>query len=125
MLIIAEYREKRDEDGIIYIISEEDGVCPVCIGTLKVIGCRKRGVINSEGNKETLVIRRLRCKICGKIHHELPDKVIPYKRHCADTIENVINGEVKDVYCDFLTESRIKAWWTAFRLYFESVLASL
>ncbi len=44
-----------------------------------VIGTRKRGIVNSETAKNTLVIRRLQCKTCGGIHHELPDIVIPYK----------------------------------------------
>jgi hypothetical protein len=125
LVIIVQYREERDEEGIIYIISEEDSVCPVCIGKLKVIGSRRRGLTNSAGYDETLVIRRLRCKRCGKIHHELPDKVIPYKRHCTETVENIINGEVDDVCCDFVTEDRIRAWWAGFQVYFESVLASL
>jgi len=125
MIIITHYREERGEDGIIFIISEEENVCPVCIGILIVIGSRRRGLINSAGDKEMLVIRRLRCLTCRKIHHELPDKVIPYKRHCAETVEKVIVGDVVDVCCDFVTQSRIKTWWNSFSLYFESVLASL
>ena len=125
MIIIMQYREERDEEGTIYIISEEESVCSVCTGILVVIGSRKRGLINSAGDKETLVIRRLRCQKCQKIHHELPDRIIPYKRHCAETFENVINGKVEDACCDFVVEKRIRAWWTAMRLYFESVLASL
>jgi hypothetical protein len=127
MVIITQYREERDEYGLIYILSEEESVCPVCIGVLKVIGTRRRGVINSIDEKEIFVIRRLRCQnqSCRKIHHELPDRIIPYKRHCAETVEKVINGNVGDVCCDFVTESRIRAWWETFRLYFESVLTSL
>ncbi|WP_307545897.1 DUF6431 domain-containing protein [Paenibacillus sp. V4I5] len=28
-----------------------------------------------------LVIRRLHCSQCLKIHHELPDCIVPYKRY--------------------------------------------
>lgn len=125
MVIIAQYREERDEEGIIYIISEEEIACPICVGILKVIGIRRRGQIDSAGNKETLIIRRLRCQTCRIIHHELPDRVIPYKRHCAQTVENIISGDVDDVCCDFVTESRIRAWWDAVYMYFKSVLVSL
>jgi len=100
-------------------------VCPLCAAELKVIGSRDRYLINSAGDKETLVIRRLRCIICGKIHHELPDMIIPYKRHCAETVEKVVSGDVEDVCCDFRIEARIRAWWSAFRMYFENIRASL
>ena len=58
MIIIIEYREERDEDGLIYIISEEENLCPLCLGILVVIGSRKRHVINCDDQKATLVIRR-------------------------------------------------------------------
>ena len=125
VVIIIKYREEVNEEGVIYIISEEDSVCPVCVGVLAVIGIRKRGRINSAGDKEGLVIRRLRCKTCRKIHHELPDCLIPYKRHCAETVEKVVSGGVEDICCDFRIEARIKAWWAAFRVYFENIRASL
>lgn len=108
-----------------HIHSEEVSVCPVCGGALTVIGCRKRGVINADGEKETLVIRRLRCKDCRTIHHELPDIVIPYKRHCAETVETILGGGSAGVCCEESTIRRIRAWWAACRLYFESVMASL
>ena len=100
-------------------------MCPVCSGTLKVIGVRKRGVIESGGTKIKIVIRRFRCRECERIHHELPDRVIPYKRHGADTVEKIIAGKTEEVYCEENTVRKIKAWWAACHLYFESVLASL
>jgi len=100
-------------------------VCPICAAELKAIGIRDRYLINSAGDKDTLVIRRLRCTVCHKIHHELPDMVIPYKRHCAETVEKVVSGDVEDVCCDFRIEARIRAWWAAFRVYFENIRASL
>ena len=119
---------KKDQNGEliykIYIISEEESVCPVCINELIVIGSRDRMLINDAGDIEILVIRRLRCTKCGKIHHELPDMVIPYKRHCAETIEKIISGN-NDICCDFSTEHRIKTWWAAFYSYFESIKTSI
>ena len=90
-----------------------------------VIGSRKRKVINSAGEKETLIIRRLRCKGCLVIHHELPDTVIPYKRHCAETVEAVISGKKGGQPCEESTIYRIRAWWAACRLYFENVITAL
>jgi hypothetical protein len=90
-----------------------------------VAGSRKRKVIDSGGDKRTLVIRRLRCKACGRVHHELPDMLVPYKRHCTQTIENIVAGKTSEVYCEEGTIRKIKRWWAACRLYFESVLVSL
>jgi hypothetical protein len=90
-----------------------------------VIGVRKRKLINAEGDKQTLVIRRLRCKACRVIHHELPDIIVPYKRHCSETIERIVANETEGLDCEERTIHRIKAWWAACRLYFESVIASL
>jgi len=125
MIIITYYRKELDTRGRIRIISEEESVCPICNGNLKVIGVRKRTVINAAGEKEKLIIRRMRCKPCRKIHHELPDYVVPYKRHCAETIESIITDKTEDVCCDFVTEYRIKTWWATILMYFENVLSSL
>jgi len=54
-------------------------------------------IIDSGGTPMTMIIWRLRCEQCGKVHHELPDVVVPYKRHCAETIEKVIEGKVEEV----------------------------
>ena len=105
--------------------SSEESVCSVCGGKLEVIGSRKRKVIDSGGVVRTLVIRRLRCKGCGVVHHELPDMVVPYKRHCTKTIEKIIRGRVRGVLCEGSTIRKIRAWWIACRLYFESVMVSL
>jgi len=82
-------------------------------------------MIESDGTKRTLVIRRLRCRECQGIHHELPDILVPYKRHCVETIEKIIRGECVEVICEQSTIHRIRAWWAASILYFESVIASL
>jgi hypothetical protein len=51
--------------------------------------------------------------------------VIPYKRHRTETIEKIIGGKCEGVDCEQSTIHRIRAWWRACKLYFESILASL
>jgi hypothetical protein len=51
--------------------------------------------------------------------------VVPYKRHCAETVENIVSGETADVCCDLATKRRIRTRWAEFSLYFTSMLASL
>ena len=126
MVSIKKYRLKDEGCRRYRVLNYEMHiVCPICGRVLLVIGTRKRRIINSEGEKQTLIIRRLRCKECRAIHHELPDTIVPYKRHCAENIEKIIAGDASAVYCDGSTVSRIRAWWAVCYLYFVSVLASL
>jgi hypothetical protein len=77
-------------------------------GGLKVIGSRKRSCINTHGNKIVLSIRRLRCADCKRIHHELPDILVPYKHHVRESIETTITEEKQmSVIAD---ESTLKRW---------------
>jgi len=111
---------------IYHIHSKEASVCPICGGHLHVIGSKPRKVIESSGEVKILIIRRLRCRECGKIHHELPDILIPYKRHCAETIEKIISaGKTAEVPCEESTIRKISAWWTALLPYFINVINSL
>ena len=83
-------------------------------------------MIADDGRKLHLVIRRLYCENCNRIHHELPDCLVPYKRHGAETIEKVISGcDCREVPCENRTIQRIRAWWKALLPYFLSILNSL
>ena len=42
-----------------------------------------------------LSIRRLRCADCKRIHHELPDILVPYKHHVRESIETTITAETQ------------------------------
>ena len=73
-----------------------------------------------------LVIRRLRCDLCKRIHHELPDILVPYKRHCSQSIEQVITGEKGlSVVADESTINRWKEWFRALAGYFLGCLISI
>lgn len=99
--------------------------CPVCGKLLKVIGTRERKVTEVDGNIKVLIIRRLRCTCCRKIHHELPDILVPYKRHCAETVGKIVGGDAEGVCCEESTIRKIRRWWVTLHIYFQSVLASL
>jgi transposase len=125
MVMVNRYEIKRSDGRRMQIVSQETSKCPMCSGKLIVIGTRSRMVIDSGGTTLSITIRRLRCKECGKIHHELPDLVIPFKRHCADTIEKIIADNVEGIDCEEGTIRRVKAWWRASLPYFKGALRSL
>ena len=88
-------------------------------------GERKRVMIKEDGVKTTLVIRRLRCEKCRKIHHELPDCIVPYKRYSSATIEKIITGEADETPCEIGTIRRILCWWKIVSEYYINVMKSL
>ena len=99
--------------------------CPICGGRLAGYGWRERRVIETDGSVTILMIHRLICTDCETIHHELPDILIPYKRHCAATIENIVSGGGEAVCCEESTLRRIRLWWQALYLYFQGVCGAL
>ncbi|MGB8455219.1 MAG: DUF6431 domain-containing protein [Anaerocolumna sp.] len=102
--------------------------CPFCEGILKVIGSRKRGLIEYNGAKKTLILRRLRCSQCGRVHHELPDLILPYKRYSIEAVEFIISPSEEhenDFPCELSTAKRLKIWFYLLREYFKNTLISL
>lgn len=86
--------------------------CPCCGEHLSVIGSRKRKYKNSAGQTKVLIIRRLRCDNCKRIHHELPDCLVPYKRYESASIERVVeSSESDDVAADDATMYRLRKWF--------------
>ena len=109
-----------------FVRSGEQNPCPCCGGSLIVIGSRKRKYINGIGEKVVLVIRRLQCSHCTKVHHELPDILTPYKRYGSESIEAVVSGESElTVAADESTITRWKHWFLEVANYLASALVSI
>jgi len=114
MIIIEKYRLVLDEkdSNKFYVKSKEKSICPLCSHSdLKVIGSRKRTVLSSKGEKLAVVIRRLRCSKCNRIHHELPDILVPYKRYSSTCIEAIIEGKGDEICCENSSIYRVKEWF--------------
>ena len=104
----------------------EQVFCPCCGGDLIVIGSRKRKYIKSSGENCSLVIRRLRCQQCNRIHHELPDILVPYKRYDSESIEAVVTGSsALSVAADESTLARWRSWFQSHSTYFRGCLDSI
>src|SRR5690606_35509664 len=97
--------------------------CPCCGGRLKIIGSRNRKAIERSGEVKVYNIRRMRCVSCDRIHHELPDFLVPYKRYESECIEAVLtNPSQHDVAAD---ESTIYRWFDWYRYYADYWLGCL
>ena len=69
-------------------------VCPLCGNELKYRDSRIRICRQEGGQKDHLLIRRLRCSECHAYHNELPDVVAPHKHYAAEVICGVLDGVV-------------------------------
>ena len=81
-------------------------------------------MIKSSGERINLIIRRLQCKECAKIHHELPACIVPYRRHCSCTIESIVQETVRSVCCENITTARVLRWFRERLAYFLGCLES-
>lgn len=130
MVIIKHYRlERKEHSEVFYVRSREKSHCPWCEGDLKVIGSRKRKLFRQDGSAIQLMIRRLKCVDCGAISHELPDMVVPYKRHESDTIAqallNPVSSTKNSCSCEDSTVRRWKLWFFLLRDYLEGAVHAL
>lgn len=98
---------------------------PCCGKDMSVIGTRDRKSKNREGHTNIYNIRRLRCNHCGRIHHELPDFLVPYKRYESECIEKVLSNPHHDIPSDNSTLFRWKEWFDSFIEYWIGCLISI
>lgn len=128
MISIAKYRLIWDKDSSnkYYVKSEEISICPICGNPeLKVIGSRKRSALKGDGEAIILIIRRLRCLGCKRIHHELPDMLVPYKRYSSGIIEVIVDDTSDEVSCENISIYRIKRWFQEISGYIAGCLGSV
>jgi len=111
---------------VFFVRSEEIIPSPCCQGELRVIGSRRRKCRKGAEKSVTLIIRRLRCTRCKRIHHELPNLLVPYKRYEAASIEQVVTEPTSScVVAEESTLRRWRSWFETWSTYAAGCLASL
>jgi hypothetical protein len=99
---------------------------PCCGKSMSVIGTRNRKCKERSGEVRVYDIRRLVCDNCGRIHHELPDFLVPYKRYDRECIETVLsNPTTHDIPADESTLFRWGDWFNSFVDYWIGCLVSI
>lgn len=111
---------------VFFVRSAEQHICPICEDDLYTIGSRKRIGRKPTCEKITYMIRRLRCKGCRRIHHELPDLLIPNKHYEAECLESVFSqGQASDVIADESTLYRWGIWFAKCWRYWLNCLSAI
>jgi len=67
-------------------------VCPECGGELRFFDKVRRIYWTKRKKVKQSTIRRFKCTKCKKIHREIPDYIIPYKRYESEIIFGVLEG---------------------------------
>ena len=111
---------------VFFVRSAEQHICPICEDDLYTIGSRKRIGRKPTGDLVTYIIRRLRCKGCGRIHHELPDLLVPYKRYEAACLESAVSKRhASDIAADESTLYRWHVWFEKCWQYWVNCLSTI
>ena len=110
---------------------QPDIPCPCCQGRLFYRDSCTRILLLEGRDRYTCVIRRLKCSICGRLHRELPDILVPYKHYAAEVISGVLDGIItpgdadsEDYPCE-TTMRRWHDWLTANSLRIDGYLKSI
>ncbi|QSO54912.1 hypothetical protein JZ785_04655 [Alicyclobacillus curvatus] len=67
----------------------------------------------------------MRCEDCRRIHHELPNLLVPYKRYQAECIESVVTKAEHCVATDESTLHRWKIWFKDWAKYASGCLNAI
>ena len=108
-------------EGIFVISGTELLTCPICGSLLTAYDRKVRKVRTRNGEVKRLLLRRLRCPKCHRLHTELPDFLVPYKRYSRESIEGVIAGSKTGAPDDERTRSKIRRWYSRIRAYLDGV----
>lgn len=74
------------------MITKDTSICPKCGGQLRYFDTVKRIVRTKARTTKWIEIRRVRCTVCGSLHRELPEELLPYKQYETDVIIGVLEG---------------------------------
>lgn len=94
MIVSNKYKIK-EHDGMYYIVPSSVPGCPHCGGLMRIRDSKKRKMILSDGTVQIFVLRRYKCTVCGRVHLELPDVMIPHKHYAREAIVETVRGERK------------------------------
>lgn len=108
MITITDFTVNYDPERNAYKITSKDVLCcPLCGGPMSGYDTRRRHVVDGAGNTYWLLLQRLRCSSCNKLHVIAPAFIVPRKHYEASVIADVKAGRVDLCPAD---NSTIRRW---------------
>ena len=85
MIIAHDYHVEYDDNAKAYRVTGRfAAICPDCRRLLSGYDTRKRVVIGDDGKPAVFLLRRFRCRECGKLHLEIRDHQAGHPRRRED-----------------------------------------
>ena len=78
-----------------------------------------------SGKEHQIHLRVMECRHCGKTHRELPEGLVPYKRHDLNSLCEIAEATETQHTCETSTWLRIRFWLAWFLWYAQNVLDGL
>jgi hypothetical protein len=126
MIIVGTYTLVKTDDEFFHKMKiSNELLCPICHNKTIKSGIRRRKYIDIDSIQQQISLPRVWCPKCNRTHNVLPDFLIPYKRHCAETIEICIDSapvaapvsapdsppDTSNLFLEVSTCSKIKDWF--------------
>lgn len=95
------------------MVALNDSFCPNCGGYLKYYDSVYRIVRTRKRITKKILLRRMRCLSCYKIHRELTNDILPFKQYEKEVVIGVIEGLIDSStygFEDYPCESTIYIW---------------
>ena len=89
-MVVSKNYKIKEQNGMYYIVPSSVPGCPQCGGEMKIRDSKRRKVIFADGTVDTFVLRRYKCTVCGRVHLELPDIMVPHKHYSRSAIIDTI-----------------------------------
>lgn len=127
MLITNNYELIYNETkGIYYLcINETSLYCPDCGQEIVYRDSRQRIWDHCNEPTDWILIHRMFCRTCNRLHTVLPDVLVPHKHYGASEIETVLESEVRSDEVSDSTVARWRQWIKGNTVQIEGVLQSL
>jgi hypothetical protein len=127
MLITHNYNLKYSgAEGIYYLCIKETSLyCPHCGQELIYRDSRLRIWRHCDKPADRILIHRMLCRTCHRLHTVLPDVLVPHKHYGASEIETVLESEVRNDEVSDSTAARWRIWFNGNKAQIEGVLQSL
>lgn len=94
------------------VVADEKLRCPDCGGSVVYRDYVRRKVRSMYELNEWIMLPRVKCGGCGKLHRVVPGFLLPYKQYEKSVIEGVRDGELNEYSpgLENLPEITFKRW---------------
>lgn len=96
VILTESYHIRTGPKGELLVVADEELRCPDCGGPVVYRDYVRRKVRSMYELSECILLPRVKCADCGKLHRVVPGFLLPYKQYEKSVIEGVRDGELNE-----------------------------